>query len=385
MTNIMSVHLNDKNPSIDVTLVFFINFIAKMSKLYSIQVLRGLAAVAVVIDHVTHYMHKSFSGESWIYSSNIYNVGGFGVDLFFCISGFIMVITTYNKPSGMTESISFLNKRFTRIYPTYWFYCILTLALPFILYGKTDLLSKYSATFLTQSFLLLPAKIAENSFSPFLGQGWTLQYELYFYIVFALSMLAVSGWKVIALSSFIILFMLASSSFTYPNEYINYLISNPIVVDFVLGMIVAQVYLTLKQRGVALQVKTIILILVSLLSLVSLLVMERTQVSRVVLFGVPSSLIVLAFSLCEINNKGFLSKILIQSGEASYTIYLAHMAFIWFAIKNAHYLEGINPDVSIFICSIAICLASYIMYLAVEKQITNYLVSFRRKRRKLAS
>ncbi|EHT7647760.1 TPA: acyltransferase [Escherichia coli] len=332
-----------------------------------------MAAVAVVIDHVTHYMHKSFSGNSWIYSSNIYNVGGFGVDLFFCISGFIMVITTYNKPSGFSQSLTFLKKRFVRIYPTYWFYCILTLALPFILYGKTDLISKYDPLFLLQSFLLLPAKISECSFSPFLGQGWTLQYELYFYLIFASAILLFNGWRVVLVSSLAIFALLASSKVVDFNEYVNYLISNSIVIDFILGMISALIYISLRNNGVSISSKVSITFIVLLMTCVSYLVIEKVNIDRVVLFGLPSFFIVTFFSLSDINSSKIINKILIQLGEASYTIYLAHMVLIWSALKYSSKLKMLNVDLAITLYVGAICAAGYLMFLAIEKNITKYL------------
>lgn len=349
-----------------------------MNKLYSIQILRGLAAVAVVIDHVTHYMHKSFSGESWLFSSNIYNVGGLGVDLFFCISGFIMVITTHNKPNGLSQSISFLKKRFVRIYPTYWFYCIITLALPFILYGKTDLISKYDSLFLLQSFLLLPAKISETSFSPFLGQGWTLQYELYFYLVFALALLVFRGWKVVALCSSMIIALLAISKYSVFNEYINYLVSNAIVIDFIMGMIAANIYISCSYKDVSIPpIIGWIAFFVTVL-LISFNVIYKSPIDRVILFGVPSFFIVTMFSLVNINPRKLINKFLVQLGEASYSIYLAHMIFIWTAMKYTKSLEWVKSDLAIVLIVSLICFLSYIMYMAVERNLT---LAFNKKKR----
>jgi Predicted acyltransferases len=352
-----------------------------MNKLYSIQVLRGLAAVAVVVDHVTHYMHKSFSGQSWLFSSNIYNVGGFGVDLFFCISGFIMVITSYNKPKGFLQALSFLKKRFVRIYPTYWIYCLLTLALPFILNGKTNLLSKYDNIFLLQSFMLLPAKISEHSFSPFVGQGWTLQYEIYFYLVFAATILLFSGWQVVLACSASIICLLASSMAIDFNEYVNYLISNPIVLDFILGMISALIYISLSNNGFKVPFKTSIITLILLMMCVSFFVMKKINIERVVLFGIPSFIIITIFSLSSINDNKAINKVLIQIGEASYTIYLAHMILIWSALKYSSHFKMMNVDLAIILHVIIICAIGYIMFLAIEKNIANFSNGFSRRKK----
>ncbi|EPD1255368.1 acyltransferase family protein [Escherichia coli] len=345
--------------------------------------LRGLAAVAVVIDHVTHYMHQSFDGESWLYSSNIYNVGGFGVDLFFCISGFIMVITTYNRPSGLSQSLSFLKKRFLRIYPTYWFYCIITITLPLILYGKTDLISKYDSLFLLQSFLLLPAKISEKSFSPFLGQGWTLQYELYFYILFALTIIFFKGFKVPFYCALLMISMLIISLNIDINSYVDYLASNTIIIDFIMGMLSAYFYVKVSAKGISINIRTGLALVVILISLISYIIINKYPIDRIIVFGIPSFFIVTIFSLINVNPCSLTNRVIIQAGEASYTIYLAHMIFIWTAIKYSYLLKYLYPDAAILLVSLVICIFSYLLYLSFEKPLTNRLMSIRKKQAQL--
>ena len=80
--------------------------------LYSVQFLRGIAALMVVISHT------SFKGQQYsVDTLQWYHIGGSGVDLFFIISGFIMCYTTYNKKVNF---LNFMRNRFIRIIPLYW-------------------------------------------------------------------------------------------------------------------------------------------------------------------------------------------------------------------------------------------------------------------------
>jgi exopolysaccharide production protein ExoZ len=130
----------------------------------NLQILRGLAALGVVFYHTDFRLSGDWHTEF------------FGVSTFFVISGFIMCFITKDNADG------FLVKRAIRIVPLYW---ICTLA-PIVMAYRWYLLrpSTWTTTTLAfdlpRSLLFLPS---ENS--PLLGVGWTLNFEVYFYVVFA--------------------------------------------------------------------------------------------------------------------------------------------------------------------------------------------------------
>jgi exopolysaccharide production protein ExoZ len=133
--------------------------------LFNLQVLRGLAALGVAFYHTDIHLpgdwHTDFSG----------------VAIFFVISGFIMCFITRENADG------FLAKRIVRIVPMYW---VATLAYVTFRYGFGRLSPDLSASNpnlavdLPQSLLFLPSEKL-----PLLGVGWTLNFEMYFYLVFA--------------------------------------------------------------------------------------------------------------------------------------------------------------------------------------------------------
>jgi exopolysaccharide production protein ExoZ len=125
--------------------------------LFNLQFLRGLAALGVVFYHADFHLagdwHTDFSG----------------VAIFFVISGFIMCFITREDADG------FLAKRFIRIVPMYWLCTLIRFALLSLWTRDTSL-----AADLPRSLLFLPSEQL-----PLLGVGWTLNFEIYFYLVFA--------------------------------------------------------------------------------------------------------------------------------------------------------------------------------------------------------
>lgn len=143
-----------------------------------IQALRGLAALYVLCFHGTP--HVTVPLESDI-AKLLFGNGSAGVDLFFVISGFIMVYTTWNSPGGTREAANFLVKRLWRIWPLY---AVATLG--------------YVAYICIRIYHGVPREVVADTITsllffpktPVYGIGWTLNIEMYFYAVFAATMLA---------------------------------------------------------------------------------------------------------------------------------------------------------------------------------------------------
>jgi peptidoglycan/LPS O-acetylase OafA/YrhL len=101
-------------------------------KLQSIQILRGIAALLVVIFHVRAQEMLAIGGNGLAempFLNGFVNNGFAGVDLFFVISGFIMVYVTDGVRPGIRSSLDFLFARATRIYPLWWFFSALMIAM----------------------------------------------------------------------------------------------------------------------------------------------------------------------------------------------------------------------------------------------------------------
>lgn len=148
----------------------------EQKKLISIQALRGLAAMLVVMFHFRTDLASDIPLANWTFAH-----GAIGVDLFFMISGFIVYYVTANENCGITSSAVFFKKRICRIVPPYF------IATIFIAGNSWD--KWYSAL---HAFTFLPADITQPA--PFFGYprlfvGWSLNYEFVFYSICALALI----------------------------------------------------------------------------------------------------------------------------------------------------------------------------------------------------
>ncbi|MEQ8211422.1 MAG: acyltransferase [Lacipirellulaceae bacterium] len=150
-------------------------------QLESIQALRAFAAWLVVLYHLAETPDERWSiveGQAnWLH---FYRVIGFsGVDLFFVISGVVMMVTCYHRFGNAAEVPRFLWRRATRVYPLYWFttFAVLTAAW---LVPSLAVRDKFVGANLVKSLVLWP----QQDF-PAVAVGWTLVFEMYFYLVFA--------------------------------------------------------------------------------------------------------------------------------------------------------------------------------------------------------
>ena len=157
-----------------------------MHRLSNIQALRAVAVLLVVVRHLQIYTARAVGDHPVL---GQFLAGDMGVDLFFVISGFIMV-TVHQAPAARpAEAADFLYRRVSRIYPLYWLYSLPALAIYLWQPGWLHRSDLGMAVHPLRSFLLWP----QGSW-PLLGQAWSLVYEMYFYVVFAGLLLLPRRW-----------------------------------------------------------------------------------------------------------------------------------------------------------------------------------------------
>ncbi len=143
--------------------------------LINVQLLRFIAAMLVVIYHIAQRIPES-SVISYQLFGLVESFGFAGVDIFFVISGFIMVYTTRGR-AGPDQGQQFLRRRIARIYSGYWpFFFAAWLVFAFT---RPEHLTE---SHLLKSFLLWPQSLD----LVLLEITWTLSFEMYFYVMFAL-------------------------------------------------------------------------------------------------------------------------------------------------------------------------------------------------------
>ena len=157
---------------------------AAASSFLTVQALRAIAALLVVVYHVFDMwalrMDPSAPGTGWVN-------GAAGVDIFFVISGFVMVVSSRRLATQPRAWRTFIQHRIVRIVPLYWLLTTAKLLLVFFL-ADLALRSNLEFDYVARSYLFLPVVDGAGHFRPLLPVGWTLTYEFVFYLLFALAL-----------------------------------------------------------------------------------------------------------------------------------------------------------------------------------------------------
>lgn len=269
-------------------------------KLQSIQALRGLAALLVVVYHTRTLELKGIAENGLTepaFISGLFTNGYAGVDLFFVISGFIMVFVTHGSPIGPRSASSFLFARATRIYPVWWVFAAIITLYMFATQQVTGQSAVWDRAtqgipvvpYLVKSFLLQPQPAL-----PVLNVGWTLIHEIYFYLMFTLFMLAPRRWLPVLLGIWAVI-VVGGSLLGYlqpvPATW-GSLVLHPMTLEFILG---ATAGLAVTKGLVW---RSGVLTLVATLWLLTALCYQGEETSfqliwgRVFWFGLPSTLLV---------------------------------------------------------------------------------------------
>ena len=325
----------------------------------SLQYLRGAAAMMIVFCH-------AFDQLPWL-KAMLPNVGLSGVDLFFVISGFIMVFVTAKASSTAWD---FFRMRIIRIVPLYWLFNFANAAL-ILTFPQLFQSAVLTLRHFVLSLLFIPhlSPAVPPSISPFILLGWTLNYEMFFYAIFALAMAASAAHRV-SLTMVVLVTLTALGALSvFDASPVLEFYSNNIVLEFVLGMMLAGLYLngTLHKVGATSGALMIALGAVGLCVGAS-----HLELARVLVFGLPAALIVAgALSIEAARAVGKVQPFLLL-GDASYSIYLAHLfpialeRFAWSRLGLP--TEGVLP-VMVFV-SVALlggALAGIASYLLLER------------------
>lgn len=310
-------------------------------RLASIQALRALAATSVVVFHTVMSLSPAWPPSVL---AGAYVWGKAGVDLFFVISGFIMVTTTASN-RGVGQ---FLRARIARIVPLYW---VLTLAMAAMVAFGASTTATFSPAHLAASLAFYPWLTA-TSVNPVLYVGWTLNYEAFFYAVFALAMLAPRTWLMPILAAAFSL--LALGSLAHPTTLQAQFYTDPITLEFVMGAAVGAVF----RQGRTPSARTGALLLVAgLAAIAATAPLNVVPEWRVVLWGLPSTAIVAGAVAME--RAGAWPRLgpAVLVGDASYAIYLSHAMMLPVLVRLAPHLVGRVPGDVLRLAMVGACLA----------------------------
>jgi exopolysaccharide production protein ExoZ len=312
--------------------------------LNNIQVLRGFAALNVVYFHVI-IISKSYNQPVEFFAF-LAGWGANGVDVFFVISGFVMV---YSQSVREKTPLSFIVNRTLRIVPIYWFLTICLLLL-YLLFPSNFRQLKLSMADTIFSFLFLSG--ASGNEFPVLYVGWTLEYEMLFYILFCAG----------------IFIKRKHASIFFPASILGLLTTMGLIelmaLEFVFGMLCAKIYLSSVLKRLALPA------LFLAISWFITTIFFEFDIDRLFLYGVPS--LFLVFALVHINQCK--NTLLSFIGDASYSIYLVQVFTIpIFYKKTSDVIPAFNADVLSILALIFSGGIGCLVYILIEKPMIHYL------------
>jgi exopolysaccharide production protein ExoZ len=286
-----------------------------VGKIHSIQILRAVAALAVMETHAQHAWdraaHAHLSYETYI--------GSYGVDVFFVISGFIVWRAARKAPSAA----EFLRMRFTRVAPLYYLQTA-----PWLVGAATG--GKVFLAPLLTALLFWPIW-GSHATIPLLGVGWTLCYEALFYT----SLSPIVKWgkpaavALLGAYGFAVMFNLAGLSPVFR------FVGSPLLLEFLLGVTLALRPVTASPLAGLMAVIGAFVVLaiwavhgVGVTPDAQLADVPQVALGRVEVAAVPAYLMVRGALQLEPWCKGRLARIISYLGDASYSIYLTHLLVI---------------------------------------------------------
>lgn len=322
-------------------------------RLHALQYLRAIAAIAVVWSHAVIQ-----NGE---YMQYLAKTGAFGVDIFFVISGFIMVFIS--KATDTPQR--FISNRISRVVPLYWFFTLLMavilLAMPGIFKN-----SDFSWVATIKSFLFIPEVTITQSHElwPILAPGWSLNYEMYFYAMFALSLLAPVKYRIAVCCASIVAILLLCRMLDNGGPITRFY-GEPIVLEFILGMALAVVF---KRDMLKVNQPFAWFLIIAGFVLIMTLPVPPPEF-RIFTIGLPALMIVTGTLYCKMGENRFF----VILGDSSYSLYLCHIFTLGVCrlILPPILGEGRTAAILFAILATLICIASGVV---VHYLIDNWLL-----------
>ena len=308
------------------------------ARLDSVQALRGIAALLVVLYHSAAIWreHAGLPG-AW---PGPWDQGYAGVDLFFVISGFIMVWIAGGAARGPRRAGRFLWRRVTRIYPLWWIFCGL-MALYFLLaYGQPASPAVVGPDG-AWGYLLASLALWPQSSMPVLQVGWTLTFEMGFYLIFAALLLLpprIRPWLLLLWGAGVLVGLRALSFETMPGSPFA-LMFHPLVLEFLLGAAVAYILPRWRDEGWARFIALAGAFAFAAWLAVGLDPAEPAfPAQRVLVFGAPAALLLAGLVRRDVAG-GRVPAWLERLGDQSYALYLSHF-LVLLAFKRVLALPG---------------------------------------------
>lgn len=346
-----------------------------------IQEFRAVAALLVVACHATGASFKVTHLDASHLLRLLIDFGNTGVDLFFLISGFVIYQVARRNMGSMRGAGVFLYRRLTRIYPIYWFYTLLVYAIYVLAPQWVNTASGHNMS-LWKSLALWPQQV-----EPLLLQGWTLTYEMLFYVNFAALLLAKGRrWINLGLCAWAAVLccvggvVLLHGAVPLPG-LVPGLELSPLCLEFLAGCLIAR----LAEDGLPAWLPKV-LVPLGLMGLLAVLTVSWLRnddllfiitVDRVLLFLPIYSVLIVGVLAHELSGRHRRRPLLEAVGDWSYSIYLSHVLVvnaIWRAGQRWIFAGGPHVGTAVMIAiSIPVAVVTgYASYRFLETPMLRY-------------
>jgi exopolysaccharide production protein ExoZ len=329
-----------------------------MRTIVSVQALRAIAALAVALGHfdIVRLMLIGRASES----TPIYPLVS-GVDLFFVISGFVMVYSSEDLFGAKGGSFSFLTRRIARIVPPYWLMTVIAIPVMSLPYDWKSIFD---------SFFFIPFSGENGSINPLYGVGWTLNFEMYFYALFSVAILLPRRFAVPILGALLGGIVLLGN-WLRPESAVLLYWSDPIILEFVFGMILAMLYI----HGVRLPASLRVFLVISGIGAIWVFAPHMPPSEyRVLQWGIPAAMVFGGVVIGQEINFGWLRAPARILGDSSYALYLTHplMTAAVFLGWN-HGLNRYPEMLVLFLALVAVQMISIAIFYLFEKRSNRFL------------
>jgi exopolysaccharide production protein ExoZ len=363
----------------------------------SLQILRFFAALIVILDHC-QFVGSAIAERAGVTFTFPSFHGRLGVDIFFVISGFIMVYISSGRDEWSTPPGVFVIDRVSRIVPIYYLATAIWIAL---FLGARYVNSRhFEAPWPPREYVLSALFIpyldpATALPQPVLPQGWTLDYEMFFYMLFAAALifrrargmlflflvfggLAIAGqiWNAAAGDTFVLTPLRAAPGaqyFTVPRFWLH-----PIILEFLAGTGLALLRERLLAAGLVPRFRYTVVVLIALIA-------AYTAAYNTAFFSAPAldalrSLIAISsVSICVLTldtaPKSAARDLSVECGNASYSLYLCHVhiLFIMTSIWKRVGVGSVGVGGFVAVSIVACLMASLLVHRTVEKPLSQHV------------
>ncbi len=328
--------------------------------------------MTVLIYHVTIEIPKIFDPITKFY------VGAAGVDLFFVVSGFVMIYVAEPLFGKGRESSKFLLRRIARIAPLYWLTSSFVLIQLAYLWTRTGSLEFVDASIesIIASFFFFPSTRPSGEIGTFYVVGWTLNYEMFFYVVLSLLLVLSRSKAIISLAIIFIVLACVNLMLAEILPAPLKVWSDPIILEFLYGVFIGVAF----RAGIRISPTSALVLIVAGVAALVWVQFHAGALPRCVEFGIPAATIAMAATLLQWPRGVYALlkwpiKWMSVLGDASYSLYLVHL-HMFFIVRLA-YREPISPYIGPWGYAAALIISSIVaalvVYWSFDRPVTQYL------------